>query len=749
MKVKYLKKSGKILIILALVLGLAIPYGAATTNSSTMKCYDSISGLGTFYEINTDKANDEGILTLTKPDESKAIFVIETDSFGTAYEDIDEFHLEEAGKYTLTYKNINYSEYLSCGFEVYAGDADLENSEIDIEGSSVAVADNEDSIDIKMTIRDENKNPVPNYKLTLIPSRESDTIEMDNFATDAEGEIIAKLKSNKTGRSYVSIYDPIKEDIFSNRIKAIFVDDTKSSLLEIGGNFGYASFFDMARAAQDFGPISGFKIDTGEATVIAGEAISVEITAIDDDKSTVLNYLGEITPSTSDDLATIPEPYQFKEVDAGTHTFELSFVFLTPGLQTLSINDTEDFDIRSEIEFEVIEKGGSTSSIDNEDEIEEPQSNIILTSPTAGTYSGNLTFSGASNANSKIQIYANNNLIEQINSDENGKFSKLVDSLENGLYTIYVQTIDNAGKVLAQSGELSLKIDSSAATIESIEIDPEQVYSENNFFVTLFSEAYLAQVSVVMDDKIIDLNEDSGHTGQYSAKITAPKTPGIYQLELILVDQLGQEAIYSDAASLTVKEEEIAEEETVADPEQLEKINSNEIPEETIVEEPIEETVIYPSQVTGFSIVDISANRLDFEWEVANSGKDDSYIKNYRIYYSDDPSNLNTIVNTFDSSTRWYIPNLQSGKTYFFQITAINSKGNESEIPSTILSASPAAAETEEVHESAPEQEPEINIEDKIDETAQSGPSIIFVLLTTLILTDIYIRAKRRLCKNR
>jgi len=762
MDIKFLKKFISFFLSVSLISGLS--FTNAFAKNGNIVCYDTISGLGSFLEIESNP-NENGIVTLTKPDNSKVILIEQTDIKGLIYTEIDPFHLEKTGKYTISYQDTAYKQYLSCGFEIYPGEPDYNNSDLRVEGSTVAIANGQDEINLKIQILDKNSNPIPDYSVNLIPSRKSDSVTFKDFSTDGNGIIRAGIKSTESGKSNIAVFDPLKNQIFQERLEVVFIDSS-SETSSVGGDFGYASLFNIAKADQDYGTATKFKIEGLEEEVLAGETVNLTVTIQDQDDNTVLSYLGEILFSTTDEIATIPqEPYKFKDTDLGAHTFNLAFTFFTPGTQTLTINDINNYSLKTSVEFSVKNKSSSDTNLTkSESNKTQTNSEITLTSPKAGTYTGSITFSGTGPKESTIEIYVNNNLLDETTSDDNGKFSKTL-SFENGLYTIFVKA-DNA-----QSEEISFKIDTSAAKVEEIKVSPENIKSGDTMFITVFSEPYLAQVSVIINDKITDLAEDSDHTGEYSVKLQAPTNGGEYNVDVILVDQLGQEGIYNAVATLKVAEPEPespldteTKSENLIDQNNLENSISEPAPEPKLEDL---DNLTYPNQVTGLEVTNIEANKITLSWEVAESNAEDKFIKNYKIYYGTQADNLNFTVDTFDSYTSWYIPNLENEIVYYFAVTAVDSENLESEIPSQIVSATPTQIfNSENFHASADDSieqsfsdeleiekseeiiEEKINFEEQgVENVPESGPSSLIIILTTLLLTDIYIRVRKKFVK--
>ena len=755
-------------VFIGLILFIAsLPYAYAS--NAKMSCYDTISGLNTFLEIKSD-GNENGLITITKPDQNKVVFLETTDENGYIYSDIDAFHLKQSGRYEASYQDIAYNKYLTCGFQVYSGEPDYKNSQLEIEGSKIALANAKDSITVKVNLKDVNNNPVSGYSLTLISSKKEDKIDLIDYATNDNGVLEANISSVKAGKSTISIFDPQQNAVLDERIDIVFIEDQANNVasqIETGGYFGYASLFDLVKAAQDYGSSTKFKIEGLENDVKVGEAVNLTVTVNDQSDNTVLNYIGSILFSTTDESAVIPkDPYKFKEEDLGTHTFNLAFKFYTAGKQTVTVNDVDNYDLRNSVEFNVIDNKNADNTNSG---VDSQNSSIVLkidlTTPKAGTYNDSITFSGIGPANANLQIYGNNDLWDKVTTDQKGNFNKTITNLETGLYTVYVANLDKSGNIVAQSDSVNLKVDTDAAQVEQISIEPPSIMPNSQIFVTLLSKPNLAQVSVIIDDKIVDLAEDAEHTGKYSGKLQAPVTSGDYMLDAVLVNELGAEAIYPEAASFQVQESQTTSsidndstDTDLIDNQDTTAIISDADTDTTQITDQI--PLIYPSQVTGLEVTSVEADKITLSWEVSSISDENKFIKNYRIYYGTDPQNLNNIVNTFDSSTKWYIPNLSNNATYYFQITAIDSVDLESQMPSQMVSAmtttvaSGSNGSTEVLHGSAEDinaiDDSQLDNIQPVDFQAQgvkdnpeSGPSTLFILLTTLILTDIYIRVRK------
>src|SRR5439155_483057 len=76
------------------------------------------------------------------------------------------------------------------------------------------------------------------------------------------------------------------------------------------------------------------------ASVTAGVAFDVTVTAKDSNSNTVTSYTSTIHFTSGDTLAVLPANYQFTAGELGTHTFSSAVTLKTSSTQTISINAT-------------------------------------------------------------------------------------------------------------------------------------------------------------------------------------------------------------------------------------------------------------------------------------------------------------------------------------------------------------------------------------------------------------------------
>ena len=345
--------------------------------------------------------------------------------------------------------------------------------------------------------------------------------------------------------------------------------------------------------------------------------------------------------------------------------------------------------------------------------------------------------------------------------------------LENGTYEIYVKARDAEDNEYGTSESVSITIDTEAATLDYVEIGQEgDLTAGGTFEIYVYSEPDLHQVGVLLDDKIYELTESLGTDGTYVGLLVAPGEAGTYSLDIILVDSLANEVQYSDAATITVVADETTTDDDSTDDEDdtdtdtdtetgnddtttdgtdddTSTDDTTDASADTEDDTTTEETA-YPSTVTGLEATN-GDTKVTLTWEAAIAGSEDTYIDHYKVYYGYAEDLLYSTATTFDSSTTWYIPNLDNDTTYYFAIVAVDSKGVESLEKSSVMSGTPEAEEVSytmdmgKLHDSADDEDVSIEDTGTPEETPESGPETAWILLFTLVFTQFYFQAKKKI----
>jgi len=724
---------------IALLLSAIVPQAiASTTTSSTLEveAFDSIAGYTTMAQIEDALPYEDIEIMVSKPNGSEVAIETETDENGEATVEINGYHLKIAGNYEIKakYTSLNEDYGQTDSFKVYEDSVSTNKSTLEAENTT-AEASGSDPVKLTVYLQDRYGNPIKNHTISIISSRNEDYITpYESTKTSEQGKVVFYSYSNEAGISTYTAYDQTSGLTLDARAKVAYI--SPSSLLEdIGGDNLFTSVFLASdEDSSEAGPIDHFKIEDLSEEVTVNELLNFTVTAYDENEIVVTNYTGEIRFSSSDDNATLPTDYTFKAEDQGSHTFSLSLRFATTGTQTVTVTNTSNRDLKGELEVNVASTSGSSSSSTTNGSSTSSTSNtatsdeIAITSPQSGTYSsGSINITGTASYGSIVKIFDNDTEIEEIQTQQDNTFETDID-LANGSHSLYIKAFDSSETELGQSETIEITIDTEAATIDYVETGTTgAIEAGNTFDVTLYSEPGLREVGLILEDKIYELTESIDQEGTYTGILVAPTTEGIYQLDAVLVDELGNEIQYPNQLTVSVM---------------AKTTDSTEIIEEEVAEE------INPSMVEGVETIS-GDTKITLTWESAEAGSDTTSIDHYKIYYGPEEDLIYSTVETLDSSTTWYVPNLTNGSTYYFAITAIDSEGNESLEKSEIVSGTPQGTTPTtdstmgELHESAPETS--IAQLGTPDETAETGPGLIWVTLFTFAFAEIYFKARKLL----
>lgn len=689
-----------------LVMSFVFAPKAQSKVAADMSALDTIAGFATSIQIEYAKPNAEYIIETRKPNGAKLILETTTDKDGSASIKFSSKHTKQAGKYTLSLLSRSGKLVDSDLFLTLPGSVSEEKSEINAENKTVE-ADGNGKTYIAVRLTDKYDNPIEGHSVKLVSSRSEDDIDSINKGgvTEEDGLAIFEVRSDIPGISTFTAYDTTADLILDDREKVIFFSE------EAYGIGGEDDFTFSKLLAQATGPVHHLEIEDLPESIELNATVSFTLTAYDIDDQLNTNYSGSVEFTSSDLNADLPSDYTFDVTDQGSHTFTLATKFRTTGLQTLDVQDIDDSGIIGSFEIFVI--GPPEPEVEDFVELE-------LTLPTEGVYSSNtIQVSGFEDTGLTINVFDNDELVDSADVQPDNSFSFTLSGLAGGEHAIYVESTFD-GNVVATSEEIVLIIDVEGAQLFDVSIRPVgDVGAGSIFNLSVFSEPNLERVSVILDNEIFDLTESLSQSGVYESALTAPEEIGDYGIDVILVDELGNEVSYKDARTVTVSD--IVEIEVPARPE----------------------------NVTGLSAAP-GDGRVTLSWEIAQPGSSDTFIDHYRVYVGPNPEEMFTIINTFDSATTWYVPGLINGKIYYFSVTAVDNEGNESMEVSNIVASSPITKEAtveDILAELRGTVEETISIEEVAEFPAavpETGPMMWFLFPTAFIPAHLIARRKRK-----
>lgn len=701
-----MKNKIKILTLTLLTLMLANVATALAADDFTVNAYalDTIAGYEAQVYSSKTFANAEVIFTIEKPDHTKLNIPMYSNSEGMAEFSLYDYHTKKAGEYKVSARLENGKNSESNSFYVYPDS--VSNSESTVDASKlVGSPSGSDKIYITVTLTDNHGNPIKGHTVNVISSRSNDTIQKISSQpyTNEEGSMIFAVSSSKEGVSVYSFLDSTSGDVLDERLNIAFTD-----MYSVGG--------DLENAYAESGEVSYLAFENFPPSIQANSDVSFELAAYDEDGIIVPNYVSTVhfsVEGANSVYASVPNDYTFDiDLDTGVHLFSgvNALNFAQPGSYTVVATDLSDFTIRSETDVTV--GTGSTG--------EDPPSSFELdiTSPSSGTYSQkNIVISGtAPSTDLKIQIFDNDVTLDTVDVENDRTFSYEAIDLLEGSHSIYAIALDASDIIQFTSEEINFEVDTTAPQIEDFSYEPNDKINPGDIIdITVITDESVFQGAVVFNIDIAELEQDDNDSLKYTTSIPAPTETGSYPIDVILVDELGNEGSYTDVAILTIGEPAIVE------------------PDD---EEPIEEDDLPPSDIFGVRSQG-SDGRVTLKWE---SATDDNHVDHYKIYYGLSPADLKVFVSTSDNKTTWYIPNLQNGNEYFFSIVAVDDQGQESDNLSSIVSGTPFLPQTLADSDST-----DIKSQDIMpDKQASTGPEVLWFVVLSLFISQLYFKFKNK-----
>lgn len=764
--------------IATLVLFLIMPAAMALDSGIEIDGIDTVAGYGALIRIHNAPAQADLEILIEKPDGSQILLEAESDDQGKAKVDLEGFYTKRAGTYTLQAREVGPRETLgpTAHFTVYPDTVSASRSTVSVD-QTMASANGNDYVALEVHLKDRYSNPIEGHTVTVISSRLNDEIVRisKNPYTDARGSMLFHLYSREAGVSTFVLHDSTSNVTLNDRAKIAFYKPNQTSNA-IGGHTSI-----LLATSTSSGPISNLAIEDLESTLEVGETENFTVTAYDDGGNVASDYTGTVRFSSSDDNATLPDDYEFEAEDQGMHTFSLSLSFKTTGSQTLTVTDTEDTDIYGEIEVEVTSSGtgnSSTSSSSSSSSDDGSTQGFNVVSPSSGTYSSSsLSFSGNATYGQTIQIDDQGSTVGTTSVKADGSFSYTLTGLQDGEHLFTVSAVSEGGTIEENSNEIAITIDTTGPEIDQIEIAPEGgIPAESTFTITIYTEKNLPEVSVLFNNELFDLIEDVLVDGVYQTTLTAPEELGEYELDVILVDEVGNEASINAAATIEVVEAtddlyaSAAEEETVPCPvsgteavvgdgrvtlswespsQWTQKSDEEDTEDAEMIDEESEETIDDCED-------EEEEEEITASDESGGSDESELSIDHYRIYYGPDAELLYSSEDTWDNSTTWYVDELENGTAYYFKIVAVTTEDLEGEVDEKdIVSATPESAEEEVLYQAALEDEEE-NLEEEAEEeaietaveegeTPETGPEIFWLITFSMGFGILYFHRQQRL----
>ncbi|MEK9160356.1 MAG: fibronectin type III domain-containing protein [Patescibacteria group bacterium] len=717
----------RFLLVGALVLAfLSTPFitqaGSKQTSTVTvLEASDTLAGLST--EIVLQGKNYKTLeVALQKPDGTVLILETVTNGKGEASLMVSDYHLRSAGLYEVAAREAgsNQAYGTSSNFEIFPGTVSETKSQVDFNKQSAALGE---TIEMTVSLLDSYGNEIDGHVLKVAPSSPNVSVYSPDFATDEDGHMNFYITSQSKGVYSFTVFD-------SSVNKTL----TSQSSLAFSGTGSYADAgghnTNVILSAES-GEMDSFILDGLDEEAVVGDSQSLTVKAVDADGFTVPDYTGTIHFSSSDNSATLPNDYSFIADDQGEHTFSLSVKFVTPGEQTVTVTDIDEFSLEGEATTEVIttEDSGVDYDGDFESTDFERDGDFTLISPAEGSYSSDsVEVQGEAEYGYTAVIYLSEDEVGRVDVDFDNSFTYTVEDIADGTYDLYVDVVELGDgeegeeeilSVHETSDSEKITIDTTAPELISISSEPEEaLVPGDSVTITVLSESDLEEASVIFQEEVYTM-EESSTSGKYEVELIMPETAGDYTVDVILMDTLGNEVEYKDQLTISLGEAVVIEEEPV------------------VVEEP-EPAIGTVSGLTASS----APETVLLSWEPAESTQTLAF---YRVYYGPSAESLYAISETYDASTNWSIVDLSGEERYYFAVSAVDIEGTEGELSDVVMGIPELSRVVEiDVIDDTSVVPAITGNEDDIASTPDSGPAQTALFVLSALGALAYLQMRKR-----
>ncbi len=297
---------------------------------------------------------------------------------------------------------------------------------------------------------------------------------------------------------------------------------------------------------------------TVPATAKIGEAVDLTVKAVAKDGSLVKNYAGTVFVIVdNDNKATVPyaEGYTFTTADQGQKVFSKGLSFTKEGTFKVVVSDFDKPKIEGTNKVKV--GGGDTPVVSTGSEL------VTITSPDNNSTLGSkdLSVTGTTKKNSKVQLFINGTKALESQTDEKGQFIFQAKNIDQVTNILSVKVLDGSDKVVGESTKVSVQISADGPMMKSATIvsgaekgaiaDTYTALAGAQVSLSVTADAGLKEVSVSTGGMITLLKETT--TGLYTGNVTAPKVVGMASLDVTLKNELGKTTLKSGAIKLDVQ----------------------------------------------------------------------------------------------------------------------------------------------------------------------------------------------------
>lgn len=379
--------------------------------------------------------------------------------------------------------------------------------------------------------------------------------------------------------------------------------------------------------------IDHFEVKLSPENSKVGEALDLEIEAVDKNNNIIDDYNGTILIfSESDPEAELPSAleentYTFSASDQWKIKFENAVKFKAKWNQDIYIYDLND-DTVLWIWEAVIEEDEKETLLDIE--ILSPESWLTIPNNT-------INLSGTSKKNHTIKLIINGTTELLVTTNNQWLFEKTIEDLQNGENTFRAQVLNSDEEVVWESDEVKISVESNLPRLKNIKTTPEQIEAENSFDIEIITTEGLSEVNVIMNETLTKLQKDERDEALWKKSIYAPADAGNYQIDVILKDEIWHEVKEVWASSIIVTAVELKAAELV----EWKEFTPNENTETDKKEETesSEDSNKKDLKITGIKVVELKSKSI-VTWDEVDGAE------SYNVYKKEKNEKLELIWNT-------------------------------------------------------------------------------------------------------
>jgi hypothetical protein len=594
-------------------LALFVPmFLTAQSVGCALSAMDSVAGLGTEIHASGCDANVTIPLTITRGGSTVTTANLTTNTSGEGSVMLDGTKLKRAGSYTVS------SMSSQTTFTVLPGAPDFSLSTLESDTMQID-SDGGDSAIVTAHMTDNAGNPLSGRPLALLSSRDDDIRALAK-ETDEQGSIQWEVRSFENGTSQLSAYDILTAQALRDKI----------TLRSGNGGSNFTAALTGNEQGGEFGELDHFDVTIadGSSSVRANEDVNLRIVARDSQNNIVESYNGTVIVSSTDQDAKLPGRGQvtFRPAELGIKTISLGLTFLSPGQQSLTVEDSENQQASGQASVNV--SGGSPQGGD-----------IQIVDPPYGARVNKTTILLQGKAPSLLNLRVKGGMQDVTGeSDAEGIFRIEVPLNPTQIdQTLFV--VSDNGRY--QSNAHRIILDQNGPSISLITFDPVPGKSGDPATITVKSEPGLSSMKAEVGAQVVTLAETQ--SGTYTAQFAAP-APQNYSVKVTATDSSGNSA--QMLAQWTVEAKGLP---------QVQNLHAESRP-----------------------------NAVLLSWDPIQGVP----VAQYRIYVGSDPMNFENTLETGAPVNSAIINGLVPGRPYAFAVTGLNAQGEESKEKSAPIMAS-------------------------------------------------------------